>query len=201
MRQITSQQFAVPAYDEDELAPVIKKPDVIASSDVNGTPHDDFLLRTLPDSSKRNRMQFRWALDLRKRCEFDIAFWLEDLKVSRQFTTVMRNAIRLYRDFEAGEYNVLRELFPNVVKKIVDDARPASEDFNRLLAELADLKCQQMIGQGAASQPGPRAMSIPAIPGPAAAPDDDVALVVTKAKGSGGASALNFLASVNNLQQ
>lgn len=187
MRQITSQQFSIPEYDEDDAALAIRKPDVITSTDANATPFDDFLARTVPDSSKRNRMQFRWALDLRKRCEFDIAFWLEDLKESRQFAAVMRNAVRLYRDLEAGECNVLRELFPDVVRKIVDDARPASEDFNRLLAEIAELKRM--------NNAAPRPIPAPTIPDAA-----DEPLVMKKAK-SDGKSAQNFLDSAFSLVQ
>ena len=148
MRNGTSQKITLPVRSD-----VITSPDLLTS-----TPYEDLVSRMTPDSSNRNRMQFRWAFDLRKRCEFELAFWLEDKKLTRQFTTIVRNAVRLYHDLEQGEYTVLRELFPDVVRKIVQDARPASEEFNRLLAEIADLKRQAMttpIGQGAL-KPGAR---------------------------------------------
>ena len=188
MRRITSQKFEVPEYDESDAALLVVRSDVIASTDVNVSPFDDYLARSVPDSSKRNRMQFRWALDLRKRCEFELAFWLEDLKVTRQFTTVMRNATRLYRDFEAGEYTVLAELFPGVVKKIIDDARPASEDFNRLLAEIDELKRMRTTAPAAAR---------PVVPDS----DDSDLLTVRKAASDGKASAENFLKSAWSLVQ
>src|SRR3990167_3044538 len=186
MRRITSQKFEVPEYDESDAALLVVRSDVIASTDVNVSPFDDYLARSVPDSSKRNRMQFRWALDLRKRCEFELAFWLEDLKVTRQFTTVMRNATRLYRDFEAGEYTVLAELFPGVVKKIIDDARPASEDFNRLLAEIYELKRMRT--------------AAPAAPRPPSVPDaDDSDLLTVRKAASDGKSGQRFLDSALNL--
>ena len=75
--------------------------DVITSVDpITSAPYDELVTRMTPDSSNRNRMQFRWAFDLRKRCEFDLAFWLEDKKLTREFTSVVRNAVRLYHDLE-----------------------------------------------------------------------------------------------------
>lgn len=180
----------------------IQRPDVITSVDpITPTPYDQLVQRIEPDSSNRNRMQFRWALDLRKRCEFDLAFWLEDKKLTRQFTKVVRDAVRLYRDLEEGQSAVLRELFPDVVAKIIHDAQPASADFNLLMAEIADLKRRTMLSETA---PAPVALA-PIGQGamqPVAPPaeDDDALLVVTKAK-SDGKSGQNFLDTCMGLVQ
>lgn len=64
----------------------------------------------------RYMMQFRFWLDGKK----DLESWLADecarLKSIRQFQMVVRNALRLYLSLQAGEIDVLVELFPFAVK-------------------------------------------------------------------------------------
>lgn len=63
----------------------------------------------------RYMMQFRFWLDGKK----DLESWLADecakLKSLRQFQTVVRNALRLYLSLQAGQLDVLLELFPFAV--------------------------------------------------------------------------------------
>jgi len=63
----------------------------------------------------RYMMQFRFWLNAKN----DLESWLADecakLKSVRQFQTVVRNALRLYLSLQAGQLDVLMELFPFAV--------------------------------------------------------------------------------------
>jgi hypothetical protein len=148
--------------------------------------HSDFIATTPPDTSKRNRVSIRFSLNLRNKVEYDLAAWLDPLRQERQFTGVIRDALRLYRDLRAGQYTVLRELFPGVVERVIAENCTASAQFDRLLRELSEIKTTPSTG------PQPLKTNLDNIKN--LAPDDDVKLDIKKAKSDGSASQ-NFLDS------
>lgn len=78
----------------------------------------------------RQRRQVRFMLDAANPTDAAIGRALFDRKGSRQMTPTIRKALRLYLSLEAGNTDVLYELFPQL-------AQTPSELFASLMAEIA----------------------------------------------------------------
>src|SRR5574338_491138 len=118
------------------------------------------------------RKRFAFCLAFRKRMERDVGQGIENLKRQRQFKQTVLYGIMLIASLREHNTDVLDALFPHVRAQIRREeqerlrAEIASEQFNALLHEFADLKARQ--------QPAP-----PRLPDPA--PTKPTALTVTEA--------------------
>lgn len=158
--------------------------------------------RSMPKQDTRCRWQVRFWLDVGKDVEYAIAEQIAQLKESRMFTQTVRDALALVFSLQKRRVDLLESLFPFIREHYRSEFATAGQgDMNARLAaleaQIAALKVPA--GQGASSQPGPRAMSTPPIPGPVA-DEDDAPLVVRKATSDGKTSAMNFLAATERLQ-
>jgi hypothetical protein len=153
---------------------------------INDKGYSSYLENKPPDESGRTRIQFKFWLNARDWNDYSLSLWLDSLKGTRQLTSVIRDALRLYRDLRAGQYTVLRELFPGVVERVIAENCTASAQFDRLLRELSEMKTTPSTG------PQPLKTNLDNIKN--LAPDDDVKLDIKKAKSDGSASQ-NFLDS------
>jgi len=87
------------------------------------------------------RLMFKFWLDMHKPEEEALADTIDQLKQERSFSKTIRDGIRLVVSLRCGETDVLEELFPAVVAAIRgNDGKAASEQFNDMLAEIAELK-------------------------------------------------------------
>lgn len=166
-------------------------------------------------SPHRNRFNF-W-LNLDKPDEEKIADTIEHLKTERSFTKTIRDGIRLIVDLRKGNTEVLFELFPDLESRLGGSSGSSGDDDSDIKREIDNLK-QLIISQttnsnthimseqpkpsGLQSLGGVKQLNAPQFDKPSYDDDedDDLGLVVTKAVSDGQAS-LNFLASMNALQQ
>src|SRR5574338_303531 len=94
----------------------------------------------------RARKRFAFCLDFRKRMERDVGQGIENLKRQRQFKQTVLHGIMLIASLREHNTDVLDALFPHVSAQISREERErmqaeiASEQFNALLHEFADLK-------------------------------------------------------------
>jgi hypothetical protein len=164
--------------------------------------------RPQPKPDSRARIMLRFFLDQGKADECDLIQEVATLKKERQFAPTIRDGLRLMRDLRAGRFDALFDLFDwipawidtEVERRINERMQDTNNRLARLEAQIALLGAPQPpIGQGAISQPGPKPMNIPSIPGPVD-DDDDVIVPIKKAK-SDGKSAQNFLDAAFGLIQ
>lgn len=94
----------------------------------------------------RYRVMHKFWLDVTKDSEDWLDEQIVELKRTRKFTTILRDALRLILDLRAGRAGVLLELFPWVAEEL----RPAGA--NLLAAEIAELK-RLVVAQSAAPLP------------------------------------------------
>src|SRR5690606_7706773 len=161
----------------------------------------------VPAKPARYRTLHKFWLDLNTIADANLNDCIDNLKRYRMFTPTIRDGIRLVVSLRERSFDVLFELFPwvcdwlenEIERRVSARVMDRAGDIDDMKLQLAKLEALLLTPQPTAGQ-GPKAMSIPTIPGPAD-DDDDVQLVVTKAKGSNGQASMNFLNSVNNLQK
>jgi len=72
--------------------------------------------------------QFIFWLNLEDDKEYEIAQSVADLKNRKQFSSTIRNGIRLIVDLSKGQTKVLKELYPNIVETLLEQNRENSND-------------------------------------------------------------------------
>ena len=138
---------------------------------------------------KSYRMMFRFWLDIEKDDEYHLAEQIQILKVQRQFTSAIRDSLRLILDLRAGKTDVLLEMFPFVKDAIPQESRGVEEQLTRLERLLLNS------GNTPINLPaGPKPMAIPKLDKPIY-DDDTPQLRIKKAESDGQQSAKNFLDS------
>jgi len=151
-----------------------------------------FVATVAPDKSGRSRLSFRFHLNLRLAHDYSLARWLDEMKAARQYSRVIHDALDLYRDCRAGQYGVFKRLFPAVYQRILDEnCTPASDQFNALMKEIAELKAAQQTPRTPAPDSNRPVVSTQV-------DDAPVQLTIRKAKSSGN-SAANFLQAAYGL--
>lgn len=157
-------------------------------------------------AANRFRLKFMFWLDVSKSDELGLAEMVDDLKEKRLFSKTLRDGIRLICDLRAGNLDVLLELFPWVRAEMPQQpAAEASlqqqlERLERLLIEQGNTPIMATSQPTAAPNGGIKKLAVPQIAPPVFDDDDDVELVVRKAKDDG-SSARNFLESAFALQK
>lgn len=156
-----------------------------------------------------HRIGFKFWLNLDKENEEVIADTIEHLKSNRSFTETIRNGIRLIVDLQAGKTDVLFQLFPFVKAKL-ESSSSGGSDTGNLSRDIARLETL-ILKQGTSTNNQimkPVSGSLQQIGGikPLAIPvfdedEDDGLLTVTKHEGAGLQANMNFLKSIQGLQQ
>ena len=157
--------------------------------------------------SSRYRVMHKFWLDITKPDEDWLDEQIHQLKTARQFTTLLRDALRLMLDLRAGRLEVLFELFPWVQERLNAEKGGATSDLQAKLDQLEKLllaqgssHVMQPVGGPKPLQGGPQPLAIPSMSKPVFDDeDDDDLLVVSKAKGDN-SSVHNFLRSAFALQ-
>lgn len=154
------------------------------------------------------REKFKFWLDTNKDDELLVAEQINELKQGRQFTSTIRDGIRLICDLKAGRLDVLFELFPWVRAEFLEymaSVQPKQSDTDRIAEHLA--RIEKLLATDKPVSPAlveegrgrPKKMAVAQVAAPTF--DDDAnLLVVSKAKASGNA-AQNFLNSAFRLVQ
>ena len=155
----------------------------------------------------RFRLQYMFWLDVNKPEQHDLAEMIDDLKQRKAFSGAVRDGLRLMVDLWHGNLDVLLALFPWIEEALYERfaaQQPAPD--SALQAQLARLE-MLLLEQGhtaitavGAPTGGPKAMTVPEVPGSDSDDNDAGALVITKAAAND-QSAHNFLASAFGLQQ
>lgn len=193
-----------PTFDDADagllkLKPAPAESVVMTKSDpvINDNGYADYLRDIQPDASGRNRVQFKFWLNLRAVDDYRLFFWLEPLKEQRSLTCIIRDALRLFQDLGQGNIGVLLELFPSVedafYKRFTAQKVAPDSSISDQLARLEAMLLQAGNTPVTSASSGPKALNVPTVAGPVYADEDDN-LVIRKAK-SDGKSAQNFLES------
>lgn len=85
----------------------------------------------MPRKSFRTRFEF-W-LDLEKPGHFSLAETIEQLKAQRAYSRTIRNGIRLITDLEAGNTDVLFELYPHLKEALTGELEDRLDRLESLL--------------------------------------------------------------------
>lgn len=157
--------------------------------------------------SSRYRVMHKFWLDITKPGEDWLDEQIHQLKATRQFTTLLRDGLRLILDLRAGKLEVLFELFPWVQARLNAEQGGATSDLQAKLDHLETLllaqgssHVMQPIGGPKPLQGGPQPLAIPSMSKPVFDDEDDSdLLVVSKTKGDN-SSVQNFLRSAFALQ-
>lgn len=171
--------------------------------------------------AQKNRLRFNFWLNMDNEHEESIADNIELLKNKRSFTSAIRDGLRLIVDLRNGKLDVLFELFPFVKLEVLDymkDVNPDNKSNDDIKQQIARLE-QLILSQDRLSstpvmkplgglQPLSNGMGINQIGGMKSiqAPvfdddSDDDLLVVEKDTSSNKNVALNFIHSMQALQQ
>lgn len=135
---------------------------------------------------KSKRVKFEFWLDVYNDHQADLADQLAYLKLDRQYSRTLRDALTLLFDLQAGSTQVLHQMFPQLA------TTPASSDFQALLEKIDTLASRPAPAPPSALQPTFR----PVTP----APDDDAIELDIKADKEAGKKAVaNFMASMQAL--
>ena len=164
--------------------------------------------------AQKNRLRFNFWLNMDNELEEGIADNIELLKNKRSFSSAIRDGLRLIVDLRAGNLNVLFELFPMVKLEILEMMRDVKSDSSNdsnhdLKAQIGRLE-QLILSQGTKQDTPimkpigglqPLSNGINQIEAPVFDDSDDDLLIVTKDTSSGKNVALNFIRSMQALQQ
>lgn len=151
------------------------------------------------------RKQIRFWLDLERDSEYRIAEIIETLKHQRQFSSAIRDGLRLLWDLKQGNVTVLLALFP-WIKDALQTDKPAPPDtsggdLKRDIDQIKQLILSQSKPDGLVNAPAgaPKAMQVPAFRTPTFDDlgSDDLVLKKDTSTDSG----KNFLQSMLALQQ
>lgn len=155
------------------------------------------------------REKFKFWLDMGKDEELLVAEQIDELKQSRQFTSTIRNGIRLICDLKAGKLDILFELFPWVRADFLEymaSVQPQKTDAERAIAEhLARIETLLVSDKIAApviteeSRGGSKKMAVPQFAAPML--EDDTELLVISRTNTPANAAQNFLNSAFSLVQ
>lgn len=150
----------------------------------------------------RYRVMHKFWLDITKPGEDWLDEQIHELKQTRKFTTLLRDALRLILDLRAGRLDVLFELFPWVRAEFLDHIQPvqsgAEIEMQRRLERMESL----LLAQGNTPISSNSGVGKSLLKGPVAPPvydEDDTDLLVVKKSTVN--SAQNFLDAVMSLKQ
>lgn len=124
--------------------------------------------------------------------------YIDYLRKTRQFATVLRSGLRLMWTLGQGDLSVLFELFPTLRSQFVPDNTALIEEFRRMLQ--AQTVAASPVPPVTALPPGPKPMNIKSIPMPTFDEDDQDTIVLSRDATSGEQAAANFLQSVLAIQ-
>lgn len=157
------------------------------------------------------RYRFSFWLDSRKSDEKGLHQLVNNLKAERQFTSAIRDGLRLICDLRAGNTDVLYELFPNLRPPVVINGGGGG-DLQEIKAMLEIVVSQQSSGgyqmksvkpatqlrQNSDEADAPRALDVPKLAMPVFDDDDDMPTLVIQKSSDTSASA-NLLKAMSNL--
>ncbi|MCI0712969.1 MAG: hypothetical protein L0154_22630 [Chloroflexi bacterium] len=88
---------------------------------------------------KGSTRSFSFSLNLDDEEQFALAEEIDNLKVNRQFSPTIRDALRLILDLKAGKIDVLGEMFPELITSAPDDLLNELEEIKKLLESPPDI--------------------------------------------------------------
>ncbi len=170
------------------------------------------------------RLRFTFWLDMLNDIEQDLADYIETLKTQRSFVKTVRNGLRVMRDLQAGQVEILFELFPWIKAEFIAGVMPkpdtdpsGNEKIRKELEQIRDLllrnstppivaseaptgNIRMLTANGAAAPGAPRALNVPALTLPTFDDDEDGDTLII-GRDTSVDSALNFVNSMLALQQ
>lgn len=96
----------------------------------------------MADKYGRERLQQRFWLDVNDRDERILYEYLQEKKEKRQYSAVLRSALKLFVDLSHGGTDQLREQFPGLVDRIEAEAVAECADLESVHGLLQDLREQ-----------------------------------------------------------
>ena len=161
-------------------------------------------------AKNRFRLQFKFWLDVSKAEELHLAELIDELKQGRVFSQAIRDGLRLIANLWQGKVEVLLALFPWVEDYFFQrflEQQPSSEyalaeqiaRLERLLLEQDAASGQSLAQPVAATNGGPKPMTVTQVAAPAFDDNQATLLPIRKAK-SDSQAAQNFLNSAFALQ-
>lgn len=140
-----------------------------------------------------HRIMQRFWLDKYKPDENALLNWLDELKAKRQFTSTIRDSLRLIMALRRGDYSVLKELFPQAAGDLAKEYYGEALSLAKAVVENQQT-ATRTLSSGVASSGGLRPMSGPSIV--SAGENSDIVMK----KSSNNNAGANFLASLGALQ-
>lgn len=160
-------------------------------------------------AAERSRRLFKFWLNIFNDTEYQIAEALEVAKHRRQYTSLIRDGVRLVLSLRQGRTDVLFELFPWLEIELHRPPAPvALSSHNIALQNQLERLEQLILQQGAVpvdlsphpnGHNGPKALDVPRFDLPLIEDDEDDTVVLQRDTST--SSAMNFINSMLSLQQ
>jgi len=145
--------------------------------------------------AERFQHQVIFWLNLMDREQEILADYIAELKARKKFAPTVRLALALLRDLDEGNVDVLRDMFPDIADRLT---ATSLEDIKQLIRETQP----EVIHVPAQPAGQPRTIEAPQFSAPVFEEDDDTLLLAAvKVEAAGKKAGVNFLNSLNNLQQ